>query len=678
MRVGVEVGGTFTDLVLIDGDDVRIAKVPSTPSAPDIGALAAIAKADIEFSRIAELIHGSTVATNAVLERKGAKICLFVTKGLRDLLLLQRHDKQQIYDLHYAKPKPVVPRRDTFEIDERIGPDGGVVTAIDAEALRGIVAGALTRADYQAAAICLVNGYLNPEHEAAVAEAIRAVAPDLPITLSHEVTREFREYERASTTTLSAYVQPVLKGYLDRMSERLNAGGFVGEFSIMQSNGGRLPAEAVGRNAITALFSGPAAGVMGAVRQVERSGFDKLITLDMGGTSTDVSLVAGGRPDMVGATEIDGLPVKTPVLDIVTVGAGGGSLVWVDDGGLLRVGPRSAGADPGPACYGRGGTEPTVTDAHLVRGTLRLESFLGGAMTVQREAALASFEALAKQFDSTIEAMADSAIQIAEANIVRAVQRVSTERGRDPRDFAVVAFGGAGPLHAVRVAEDLGIATVIVPPNAGVLSATGLLVSDHVHYAARTNRLTVDDDSMPEIRALLSQLAEEVEAHLRGVGLEGEIRHDCTIDMRYRGQAFEISVPIPAGRLDDLGRDELIELFEVEHKRVFEFSKPSKNTVQAVSYRIGGSLPPATLPAMKVATGAAEPGEPISIQEHGAERDALRLRRDRLGDGAHPGPCLIQDDTCSTYVPPGWSARMDHAGNLIVGKTDGDKTGEAS
>ena len=482
MRVGIEVGGTFTDLVAVEGESVRTAKVPSTPANPDEGAMHAIDAAGLDPGAIEELVHGSTVATNAVLERKGASVCLFVTKGIRDVLLLQRHDKDAIYDLHYAKPEPVVRRRDVIEIDERIAADGTVIRSPDRAEVTSLVRRVLAEGSYEAAALCFLHAYANPDHERMVAGVIRELAPSLPVTCSNEVTREFREYERASTTALAAYVQPVMAGYVSRFSAALGRRGFAGRFSIMQSNGGRMPAEAMARNAIAALFSGPAAGVVGAVRSVAGAGYHDLITLDMGGTSTDVALIADGDPELASMTRIDGLPVKTPVVDIVTVGAGGGSLAWADDGGLLRVGPGSAGATPGPACYRRGGDRPTVTDAHLVRGTLRPDAFLGGRMEVDRDAASRVCRPLAGQFGVSVEEIADSVIRLAEVSIVRAIQRVSTERGRDPRDYVLVPFGGAGPLHAARVAEDLAIETVVVPPNAGVLSASGLLLSDHVHY----------------------------------------------------------------------------------------------------------------------------------------------------------------------------------------------------
>jgi N-methylhydantoinase A len=627
----------------------------------------AIDVAGIDPSEITELVHGSTVATNAVLERKGARVCLFVTKGTRDILLLQRHDRASIYDLRYRKPEPVVPRRDTFEVDERLAADGRVVRALDEAASEALVRDALAQGDYQAAAICFLHSYADPTHEEALARIIRAVAPEMTVTCSSEVTREFREYERASTTTLAAYVQPVIAGYVTRFSETLAARGFAGRFSIMQSNGGRMPAEAMARNAIAALFSGPAAGVVGAVRGVESAGYRDLITLDMGGTSTDVSLIADGEPELAAMTKIDGLPVKTPVVDIVTVGAGGGSIAWADDGGLLRAGPRSAGATPGPACYGRGGELPTITDAHLIRGTLRSDTFLGGRMDVDAEASQRVFAPLAERFGLSLEEIADSAIRLAEANIVRAIQQVSTERGRDPRDYVLVPFGGAGPLHAARVAEDLNIATVVVPPNAGVLSAAGLLLSDHVHYRARTRRLRVTAETIAEIRATVEELQEEARDYLASLGIEADARFDRVLEMRYVGQAFEVAVNLGDRALADLSADDLSELFAEAHRRIFEFAKPHGDPVEVVSFRVGAKAPPpetVTVKTQDSPSGSAE--RRARLVERGEALDAALLPRQALGASALPGPLLIEDGSSTIYVPPGWSARLDATGNVIL------------
>ncbi len=671
MRVGVEVGGTFTDLVAIDGDRIRIAKVPSVPSAPDEGALAALNAADLSMDQVDDLIHGSTVAINAILERKGARIAFIVTKGFRDLLLLQRHNRRQIYDLFYVKPAPVVSRRDTFEIDERVGPDGAIINPLATGNLAGVLSQSLSEGGYQAVAICLLNSYANTTHERAVAKWIAENFPSLSVTCSCDVTREFREYERASTTTIAAYVQPVTNAYIARFADSLSKTGFSGRFSIMQSNGGHLPASAIAGNAVSCLFSGPAAGVNGAIRQAALAGYGDLVTLDMGGTSTDVCVVTDGKADLSSETEVDGLPIRTPALDIVTVGAGGGSIVWIDDGGMLRIGPRSAGADPGPACYARGGMEPAITDAHIVRGSIRPEAFLGGAMHIDSAAALAALEPLADALELTPEAFADSAIRVADANIVRAIQLVSTERGRDPRDYVLTPYGGAGPLHAVRVAEELGITTVVVPPNAGVLSAFGLLAADFAQYDTLTRKLAVDDDAPGIVRDMFAEMAERARKAFVAYDIEAEPVFESTLEMRYVGQAFEIQVPLDAAALDSLTTQELAARFAEAHIRLFGFGGAEFGPCEIVSFRIGALAPPSQMPALREEDTVIR-GADTKIFDDGAWRDcALRGRNDIRAAGELAGPLLIEDATSTAYVPQGWRASVDSYDNLIIRQEEG-------
>lgn len=671
MRLGVEVGGTFTDLVLFDEGRVHVVKVPSVPSAPDDGAMNAIAASGAELGAVEDLVHGSTVATNAILERKGARVCLFVTRGTRDILQLQRHNRRQIYDLHYAKPVPVVARRDVFEITERMDAHGEVVLPLDLGQGTALVNRALAGGDYDSVAICFLNAYADPQHERAVAKLVREAAPGVTVTCSSDVCRQFREYERASTTVLAAYVQPVIDGYLERFSRRLQEQGYTGRFSVMQSNGGRLPARAMGHNAITSLFSGPAAGVTGAIRQAGRSGFDRLITLDMGGTSTDVCLVESGRPALAAETEIDGLPIKTPVIDIATVGAGGGSIVWIDDGDLLRVGPQSAGADPGPACYGHGGEHATITDAHILRGTVRAESFLGGRMDIHADASRVAFEPIARRLGLSLEAAADSAIAVAESNIVRAIQRISTQKGKDPRDFALVAFGGAGPMHAVRVAQDLGIGTVIVPPHAGVLSAYGLLASDFIHFETRTARMQVEAGCMQRFRDTVNALARSVSDYLVGMGLQGAPRLELTLDMRYVTQAFEIPVDVAMSDLPGLEAAHLARRFEDVHHQVFEFSEEGRKACEIVSFRVGAAVPPEQLPVLgQQDTGSAATGHQ-RLFEQGQWLECARLQRPAANGAVTSGPALVEDTTSTLFVPEGWQATVDVAGNLILDPASG-------
>ncbi|PPR24754.1 MAG: Acetophenone carboxylase gamma subunit [Alphaproteobacteria bacterium MarineAlpha10_Bin3] len=670
MRVGIEVGGTFTDLVAVEGGEVRIAKVPSVPARPDEGAMAVLKAAGLAMEDIDDLVHGSTVAINAVLERKGAKTAFLVTKGFRDLLALQRHNRRQIYDLFYAKPVPVVGQRDTFEIDERTGPDGGIVKALDTQALDGALAQALGCGGYEAVAVCLLNGYANPAHEQAVAAWLKAHFPDLAVTCSSDVTREFREYERASTTTIAAYVQPVNKAYIDRLADSLRAAGFTGRFSIMQSNGGRLPAAASAGNAVGALFSGPAAGVKGAIRQAALAGYRDIVTLDMGGTSTDVCLVNDAQADLTSETEVDGLPIRVPALDIVSVGAGGGSIVWIDDGGMLRVGPRSAGASPGPACYERGGVEATVTDAHMIRGAIRAQAFLGGAMRVDRDAAARAFEPLARHFDMSLEDIADSAVRVADANIVRAIELVSTERGRDPRDYVLVPYGGAGPLHAVRVAEALGIATIVVPPNAGVLSAFGLLAADFAQYDTMTRRVAVDAQAPGRVRKIYAEMAARARAAFAAAGIDAEPAITFTLEMRYVGQAFEVQVPLESEALEGLRADDLAARFADVHIQGYGFGGADYGACEIMSFRVGALAPPGELPALREAEPS-QTGAACKIFDGGEWRcGALAQRAGIRNAGGQPGPALVEDATSTAFIPGGWHATIDLHDNLVIERLD--------
>jgi N-methylhydantoinase A len=673
MRVGIEVGGTFTDLVAIDGGGrrVEVAKVPSTPRSPDIGAFAAIGAAGLAPVAITDLAHGSTVATNAILERRGAKIAFVTTRGFRDVPFLQRHDRRSIYDLRYRKPAPPVRRRDGFEVTERLDARGEVVLPLDEAEVRRELIPRLAEGRYEAVALCLLSAYASPVHEARVAALIAEALPGLRIAASHLVAPEFREYERASTTLLSAYVQPVIDGYLDRFEATLAEAGFRGRFSVMQSNGGRLPAAAMRRNAITALFSGPAAGVVGAIGQAKRSGRGDLITFDMGGTSTDVSLVQGGEPALAPETEVDGLPIRTPVLDIVSVGAGGGSLVWMDDGGMLRVGPRSAGADPGPACYGRGGTEPTVTDAHVVRGTIRPESFLGGAMRLDPEAAHRAFEGVAAKLGTDVRGAAAAAIRLAVANIVRAIQLVSTERGRDPRDYALLPFGGAGPLLAAEIAEELGIAEILVPPNPGVISALGLLSADWVKVYGATRRMPLDAAAPGALREAHAGFRAQAERDFAELGLDGALAFSLEVDMRFLGQAFEIPVPIEEEAMARLDAADLAERFTAAHRRVYLHGGEPGRRAEIVSLRFAVRRRLEALP--EVRERAADIARPAETPIRTADGRTLAAK---LTDAAHltpgqtvPGPALVEGYSSTIWVPEGWAARRDEAGNILMGRT---------
>jgi N-methylhydantoinase A len=667
MRVGIEVGGTFTDLVAIGPDGIRVIKVPSVPSAPEEGAFDALLASGIAIASIEDLAHGSTVATNAVLERKGFPTAFVTTDGFRDILALQRHGRSRIYDLEYRKPTPVVTRAASFEVRERILADGTIETPLDVGDASQRLVPALKAGGYEVAAICLINAFVNPAHERALRDILAMALPDLHVTISSDITREFREFERASTTTLSAYVQPVMDRYIHRFRQRLAAEDFRGRFSVMQSNGGRLPAEAMRANAINALLSGPAAGVVGAVRQTGRSGYRNIITLDIGGTSTDVCVVTGGAPQLTQEFQLDGLPIRIPLLDINTIGAGGGSIVWVDEGGMLRVGPRSAGADPGPACYARGGALPTLTDAHVVRGTVRPEAFLGGRMRIDATAAARALEPIAHRFGLALEAAADSAVALADANIVRAIQLISTERGHDPRDYVLVPFGGAGPLHAAKVAEELGIRTIVVPPAAGIISAYGLIASDFVLFESMTRRATADHTAADLLREVFQLMHSRALERTSANWIRGHLRFSLTAEMRYVGQAFEVPVSFEETELQGLSAADVHSRFGEAHRRVYFFGGEAAKPIEFVSFRLGVTAPIEKLPLLAQSQMPPRPAHPIRIFDGKAWQDAQLLPRQALaGQMRLLGPALLEEATSTLYLAAGWTARCDHNDNTIL------------
>ncbi|MEZ5817421.1 MAG: hydantoinase/oxoprolinase family protein [Hyphomicrobiaceae bacterium] len=667
MRVGIEVGGTFTDLVAIGPHGIVVTKVPSVPQAPDEGAFNALVESGISVRAIDDLAHGSTVATNAVLERKGFPTAFVTTRGFRDILALQRHGRARIYDLEYQKPVPVVTRAGSFEVAERVLADGTVLASLDEEDVASCLVPALREGRYEAVAICLLNAYVNPAHERRLSELLLEALPGVHVTVSSDITREFREFERASTTTLSAYVQPVIDRYIARFRARLDDAGFKGRFSVMQSNGGRLPAEAMRANAINALLSGPAAGVMGAVRQTGRSGYKNLVTLDIGGTSTDVCVVTGGAPQLTQEFSLDGLPIRIPLLDINTIGAGGGSIIWVDDGGMLRVGPHSAGADPGPACYGRGGSEPTLTDAHVVRGTVRPEAFLGGRMSIDPAASARALQPIADRFGMSLEAAADSAVALANANIVRAIQLISTERGHDPRDYVLVPYGGAGPLHAAQVAAELGISTIVVPPSAGIISAYGLIASDFVLFESLTRRAPADATAAGTLREVFETMRERALARAEEAGLGKKVQLTLTAEMRFVGQAFEVPVIFEEREIKRMTAEGVKKRFGEAHHRVFFFGGEAEKPIEFVSFRLGLSAPLRELPLLRETEAASSAESAIRLYDARDWRDgrlkgrAALKRRERV-----EGPALLEDPTSTLYVPRGWVARRDENDNTVL------------
>ena len=667
ITVAVEIGGTFTDLVMAaEGRIVRTVKVPSTPRTPERGALAALDALDLPLEAIRVLVHGSTVATNAVLERKGASTIFLVTEGFRDILEIQREERENLYDLHYRKPLPLVSRDRVVPVSERLSVDGEVIVPLDEGAVLASVE-RLLESGVESIAICLLHAYRHTGHEDRLHALLSERLPGLHVSLSSRIVPEFREYERASTTVLNAYIAPIMEGYVKRMRDGLSVRGFDSSFRIVQSNGGVLPASQIAEQAVRVVLSGPAAGVMGAIRTASASGLDDLITFDMGGTSTDVCLVAAGSPSVTTESKIDGLPVRIPMIDIVTVGAGGGSIARLEGGRLLRVGPDSAGADPGPACYDRGGTAATVTDANLILGRIRPRDFFGGRMTLRSDLAEAAIGRIASGLGIDGASAAESMVKVANATMAQAIRLVSIERGHDPRDHTLVAFGGAGGLHAVALAEELEAKGVLVPTNAGVLSALGLLVAEFKRDYVQTDVRPVSRVAVEDIRARFAELesrALDEFAHYR-IPLEGR-RFEHVIDLRYLGQAYELSVPVDLTALIENETHGLVAAFHSAH--AFRYGYASEDEVELVNYRLTASAAQQDI-TLESTGGQTRPPELARgrVFVDGAWQEGLFCRRDALPPGfEQAGPVVVEEDTATTFVPPRWQVAVDAAGNLRI------------
>lgn len=661
-RVGVEIGGTFTDLVWQRGDGaLALRKVLSTPDDIHRAVLQALDEGGGDLAEVHQVIHGSTVATNALLTRRGAVTALLTTAGFRDVIEIGTHDRAgNVYEILYRKPAPLVPRRYVREVDERIGADGAVVAPLDIEAVWA-TARALIEDGVEAIAICFLHAYRAAAHEAAVAALLRARAPKLFVTASHEIAPEFREYQRGVTTTVNAFVGPVVAGYLDKLGAGLRARRFAGVVQIMQSNGGVMTADSAGRHAARMLLSGPAAGVRGALWFAARAGVADAITLDMGGTSSDVCLAPGRDPTLGRTLTIDGLPIRAPTLDIVTVGAGGGSIAAIDGGGFLTVGPDSAGAVPGPACYGLGGAAPTVTDAQVVAGILRPDHFLGGAMALQPKRARAALAGLG--LDGDVESAADAVLRVVNNNMASAMRLVSTERGVDARDFALVAYGGGGPVHAAMVADEVGIGRVLVPWAPGLVSAFGLLVADLTVDLVQTDLHPVDDETLGAAR--VAQLRARALAEAEAQGLEPDrCATRLALDPRYPGQAYELTV-----WLDDqpVTGDDLRAAFAEAHERRYGYARRGR-PVEAVNYRVRVTQAGDARPRPPLPSATAEPRlDRGRLVLGGRPADAVYAERASLPPGFEiVGPAVIEEATATSVVPPGWRLGVLDDGDLMI------------
>lgn len=663
-RIAVEIGGTFTDCVFeAENNRLVCVKVPSTPRSPERSVAQALDRIASTLEHVTEFLHGSTVATNSLIERTGAVTAFVATKGFRDILEIQRGARRNIYDLQYVKPAPLVERDHAYEICERMTADGAVLTPLADDALAELV-GRLEASGVQAVAVTLLHSYANAEHETRVKEYLTRALPGLWVDVSSEIAPEFREYERASTTAMSAYLGPRISRYLAQLHTGLQERKFGGRFLVMKSAGGLQHVGHGPVRPVEMLESGPAAGASGAAGIAAQAGLRSVITFDMGGTSTDIAVVDGGELRYTSETIIDGLPVRSPTADISSVGAGGGSVAWMDSGALLQVGPASAGADPGPACYGRGGTCATVTDAHVVRGVIRPSSFIGGEWQLDTVAAERVVGELAEQLKITVTEAAAAIVRIADENTINAIRIVTMERGLDPRDYAIVAYGGAGPLHAARVAQELGCTEVLVPPSAGMISAFGLLVAPLQAVRTATRIRAASSWEPGELEGLYTDLEESVRQELLAMGASADsVRLTRILEGRYVGQAYELS--IPAGKPIDIHR--LVAAFHQAHEDRYARSRRFE-PVEFVSYRVRGECPRdfADLATM-THSGSTTHGQAVTapITEDGRQVTATFVHRSRLRPGDQmAGPVVIEESTSACYAPGGWSVRVDDFSNL--------------
>jgi N-methylhydantoinase A len=663
VRIGIDIGGTFTDLQILDEASGRVfgLKTPTTPDDPSIGFVQGLHEAARRFGFHAQdvsiLLHGTTIATNAVLERRLARGVLLTTEGFRDVLEIGRHGRRDIYGLKPRREPALIPRDRRLEVPERMRADGHVerkVGALDAVMRRIRELGA------EAVAIALLHAHINPAHEQQVRDAVLAEFPDLPVSLSSEISPEIREYERTSTTVLNALLMPVIRSYLRRLAARLTERGVSAPLLLVQSNGGVCSPDVAAREPARLLLSGPSGGALAALRAAERIGAANLVGIDMGGTSFDVSVISNHRITLRTEGEIDGLPVRLPMVEIRSIGAGGGSIGAVDGGDRLTVGPRSAGARPGPVCYKLGGSEPTVTDANIALGRLDAGGFLGGAMLLDREAARAAIrEKIASPLGLAVDEAAEGMLAVTNTSLAAAIRLSLFEKGLDPRDFSLLSFGGAGGLHATAVADELGIGRVIFPPNASTFSAYGILHSDIVHDLARSRLLVASQGALPDVVAACEDLRRQGKTLLTQDGVAPERQaFEFAVDMRYRGQAFELTVPWSEARLEPESLARLLADFHALHQQGYAYANPS-DVVEIVTLRLS-AIGRLQRRAEEAATTSAQPCRKAARRKvfiGGASTDIpIHARVDVVQ--AILGPAVIEEDYTTILLTPGWRCEM--------------------
>ena len=665
--VGVDVGGTFTDAVVFDDETLAISygKVPSTPANPTEGVVDALAALNVELADVGRFVHGITIGTNAILEQKGATVWMLVTKGFRDVLEIARTNRPILYNIKTLKPPPIVPRTHSIEIDERLMYDGTIRVPLNVSDVRA-AAKKIPVGDDIAVAICFLHSYAHPEHEEQAARMLSESRPDTFVCTSSSVLSQFREYERFNTTALNAYIGPLMKSYLNGLKAGLSARGYANEVYIMTSNGGVSTAERATRLPISTVLSGPAGGVAATVHLGHLLGIENLITYDMGGTSTDVCLIEGLQIPVTNEQKIAEYANRTPQIEINAVGAGGGSIGWLDAGDILMVGPQSAGADPGPACYGQGGDDPTVTDANLVLQRLRPGSRLAGHIALDEAKAVAALAPIMKQLDLDAASLADGIVRIAVARMVTAIKQISIAKGFDPRDFALCAYGGAGPMHATLIADELEIPQVLIPLGPGNFAAFGSLISDIRQDYVLTRTAQVLQATFDDIDALFMRLEEEGRANLTHEGVDAKDIHiRRSLGMRYLGQSWELEVEVPATVRTI---EELNAAFHDVHER--RFGHKGGDATEIVNFRIAaiGRVAKPALPAWTV-TGDVQQAEieTRSVFFDSAFTDTPIFLRDQLPlEAIMAGPAIIDESGSTTVLPPAWQARVLEFGHLLL------------
>ena len=688
-RLGVDIGGTFTDIVALCSDGrVHTRKVSSSVDdyarAIIEGLQDLFADTGLGAREIEQVLHGTTVASNAILEQRGARTGLITTRGFRDVLELRNLRMPRLYDLHWEKPEPLVERYLRVEVDERIATDGKVERRLErADALRAVER--LLAEEVEAIAVCLINAYVNPVHERIIKTAIRERAPDIPCSISSEVLPEIKEYERTSTTVINAYVMPVVTRYIERLERELESHGVAAPLLLMQSNGGLTTAEDAARRPCHIIESGPAGGVVGAEALARKLELPDIITLDMGGTTAKASLIEGGvftrsqeysvgAGIMIGSRLLTGAgyQLKVPAIDLAEVGAGGGSIVWIDAGGSLQIGPQSAGAQPGPLCYDLGGSAPTLTDANLILGYLNPEYLVGGELRLNAELSRAVFaERIADPLELELAHAAYGAHQIAASNMIRAIRAVSIERGRDPRRYTLFAFGGNGPLFACAMARSLGMGRIVVPPSPGLFSSFGLLYAEVEHHYSRTLRRLLREADPTTIDAAWREIEEQARCQLALEGFEpARMRFPRTASMHYQGQIYELEVSAPEGPIDAAGLRALEEAFGQEHERTYGHRAGPEEPVELVNIQVIGQgiSESARVPDSVVTDHAAL--EPLSSRQayFGPETGWLETRIARRSDLSTPrrGPCIVEEYDATCLIPPSALGSLDDYGNIVI------------